>query len=549
MFRKRFSATTITSTLVLLSACHTPDSKNDSTTNNKPNVLLILADDMGFSDLGCFGSEIKTPNLDKLAREGMRMVQFYNAARCCPSRAGLLTGQYPHAAGMGSMTDQDISIPSYQGYLKDDVLTIAQVLKPAGYNNYLVGKWHVGDESHHWPHNYAFDRCYADIGGAGSYFNDEPYRSKDWKWSDGKIVFVEDSSLTQYPDGDYKTDVFTRYANQYIEMEKDNNSPFFMYLAYTAPHWPLHALPEDIEKYAGTYMMGWDSLRKIRFERQKALGLFDDDVKLSEPEHNMPAWSTLTREEKMLWDKKMAVYAAMVDRMDQGIGKIIEKLRETGQLENTIILFISDNGAARAHGVGFLREHFTNNMETLGTAESFIGYGPGWANASNTPFRRYKAEVHEGGIASPFIAWYPNLIAGKSIHHTPAHIIDILPTLIELSGASYPKEYEGIEVRPLPGKSLVSLFQNQHKDTTRRLGFAHSANYALRKGPWKLVKLRQGNWELYNIENDRTETHNLIETADPALIQELMNEMWEWSANVGVVPQDIVKARTTPGGN
>jgi len=526
--------------LLVLTGCNTQVVKSEM-----PNIIVILADDMGFSDVGSFGAEfIQTPNLDRLAEEGLIMTQFYNAARCCPSRASLLTGQYPHTAGMGGMTDQDVGVPSHYGYLPDNVITISEVLSQNGYHTYTSGKWHIGDEESHRPMNYGFDHCFSFINGAGSYFDNKNYRNKDWPWGGRQLVQMLDNEEFEYPDsGIYKTDLFTDYALEYIQEASDGQKPFFLYLAYTAPHWPLHALPEDIAKYKGVFDVGWDSLRLLRFQNQIESGLIDPKFELSGRTEGVPAWNSLDLADKEKYTRMMEVYAAMIDRMDQNIGRVISQLEKTGQNENTLILFLSDNGGCRGEFIPFLEDRFSPQAP-IGSPESFIGYGKGWANASNTPFRYYKAQLYEGGIASPFIAWYPGVIDAGQINHSIGHIIDIMATCVDISGATYPERKQDQELVPLPVKSFMPLFLGETFNQDRALGFEHFDNMAIRRGKWKMVRLSNGDWELYDMENDRTETRNLIKVADDSLIMSLVKDYNLWMANVGVIPQDIVSERT-----
>jgi len=522
-------------------SCNSKQAANKEEVSKKPNIIIIMADDMGYSDIGCFGSEIATPNLDKMAVEGLRMTRFYNASRCCPSRASFLTGQYPHAAGMGGMTDSHIDLPSYQGYLNNNCVTIANVLKSAGYSTFTSGKWHVGHAREHWPHNYGFDRIFSSIKGAGSYFDGKPYRNSDWPWSDPEIIYVRDSNRIEYPEGEYLTDLITENAVKYIEESKDN--PFFLYMAYTAPHWPLHALPEDIAKYEGKYMIGWDSLRKQRYQKQLELGVIHDQYDMSKRDERVKAWDSLTAEEKTDMDRRMAVYAAMIDRMDQGIGKVITQLEASGKMDNTIIFFLSDNGGASALHVGYLHERFDPDAP-IGSPQSFEGYGRGWANVSNTPFREGKATAHEGGISTPFIAWYPGRIKAGKIDHQPAHIVDFMATCVDLAGAEYPEQKEGVSILPMEGVSLLPLFNDEKIERKKPLYTEHFANLGIQKDNWKLVKLRNEPWELFDMENDRTETNNLINSAEPGVIKSLLEDFRTWETRVGVFPQDIVDSRT-----
>jgi arylsulfatase A-like enzyme len=372
---------------------------------DKPNIVLIMADDLGFSDIGSYGSEIQTPNLDKLASEGLRFRQFYNNAICAPTRATLLSGQYQHTAGMGYF-NIDFGIPAYQGYLSKQTVSLAEVLKGAGYSTLLSGKWHVGDDSTRWPRKRGFDRFYGNIGGASDYFVVKQVpRNK-------RSFYVKDDTRLPSDDNDdfYYTDEITKNANAFLKEQSTEKKPFFLYLAYTSPHWPLQALPGDIKKYQGKYDIGWDSLRTLRHQRQQELNISARDQKISAKNSSLPAWKNLTYEEQKLWAKRMEVYAAQVDNLDQNIGRVVQQLKELGKLNNTIIIFISDNGAAGEDVTSGLINQPTRNWGPLGTSGSYDSYRQNWAYASNTPHRSFKGFQYEGGISSPFIAWYPGKV-------------------------------------------------------------------------------------------------------------------------------------------
>jgi arylsulfatase len=509
----------------------------------RPNIVLILADDMGYSDLGCFGSQVNTPNLDRLAHEGVRMTQFYNNARSCPSRAALLTGLYPHQAGVGGMTDTDIPVPEYQGYLNEHCMTLGELLKESGYSTYLSGKWHVGEEKESWPHARGFEKCFSSIKGAGSYFDFLPYRNEKWPPGNDLIVVNDDKQIEPPDTQFYVTDVYTDYALEYLQGH-DPEKPFFLYLGYTAPHWPLHALPEDIAKYEGKYQMGWDSLRMQRYHNLIEMGLIHPATKLSERNEKVQAWDSLSDEEQEHQERMMTVYAAMIDRMDQNIGRIIEQLEFSGQLDNTLIIFLSDNGGCRAGNLAYSSySHERFDPEALpGTPESFTGYGAGWANASNTPYRLYKSQTHEGGIATPFIAYYPRKFGKNKIIQSPAHIVDILPTFAELAGTSYPETYNGNQLKPLQGKSLVPLLTENKSMEKRTMFFEHMDNKAVINGHWKLVKRKGQDWELYDLETDRGETNNLV-GKKPGLANDLKEKYNAWAKENKVLPWDEVQER------
>jgi len=520
------------------------DYKRSPSDTRKPNIIIILADDMGFSDIGCYGAEIQTPNLDRMAKNGVRFTQMYNCARCCPTRASLLTGLYPHQAGVGHMVDNK-GTRAYQGYLRDDCVTLAEVLREAGCRTLMSGKWHVGgrylpNKPETWhpgeagypiPVQRGFDKHYGFLGGAGSYFH-PPYMVKDA------------TIISTPPEGYYLTDALTDEAVHLIEESAAETMPFFLYLAYTAPHWPLHALPEDIAKYQGTYRRGgWDGVRTARHEELKGMGILNPEWDISPRDRNAPAWPEI--KERDWEDLRMAVYAAQVHRMDQGIGKIMSKLRELGIEDDTLIAFLSDNGGCAE----FVAEDTdrpepdTYNIPTPdgrlmhvgntpsispGPDDTFTSYDLPWANASNTPFRFYKHWVHEGGISTPFIVQWPAVIAGGRIEDAPCHVADIMPTCLEAAGADYPAEFNGRKITPVEGESLMPVFRGRDWTRERPIFWEHEGNRAMRDGEWKLVSRFPGQWELYNMIEDRTEMNDMAE-ALKAKKEELIKLYCGWA--------------------
>lgn len=511
-----------------------------------PSIILVMSDDMGFSDIGCYGGEIRTPNLDRLAAGGLRFTQFYNTARCCPTRASLLTGLYPHQAGVGWML-ADQGLAGYSTGLNHQCVTIAEALRPAGYRTYMTGKWHVTTHTRpegpkdNWPLQRGFEKFYGTIIGAGSFF-------------DPTTLCRQNTYVTPVNDPEYKpktyyyTDAISDHAVRYIcEHYRDTpDKPFFLYVAYTAAHWPMHALPEDIAKYKGRYDKGYGAIRDARYKRLVDMGLISDKCGLSAQAGD---WEKFQPKE---WEARgMEVYAAMVDRMDQGIGRIVETLKKQGRLDNTAIFFLEDNGGC-AEGMGRgpkvndrwvkaiknrdpmgadeLQPKIWPPMKTRdgqpvrggptvmpGPANTYIGYGRNWANVSNTPFREYKHWVHEGGISTPLIVHWPAGIQARGeLRHQPGHLIDIMATCVDIGGATYPERRGEHSIVPMEGKSLAPAFENKPLERNA-LYWEHEANCAIRMGGWKLVrkgktgsgKLRP--WELYDLETDRAEMYDLAQ--------------------------------------
>ncbi len=535
---------------------------------DRPNIILIMADDMGYSDLGCFGSEISTPNLDALAKGGVRFTQFYNTARCCPTRAALLTGLYPHQAGIGHMMD-DKGLPGYRGELSRDSVTIAEVLKPAGYRTYMAGKWHVtkkvnpqdADAKANWPLQRGFDRFYGTIHGAGSYFDPNTLTRDN--------EFISPFADAQYqPKSFYYTDAIADHATRFVaDHARDHQAqPFFMYVAMTAPHWPMHAKPEDIAKYKGRYDAGYDAIRAVRVEKMKKLGLLPSGWQVAPQAGG--AWSEVKNREFEI--RCMEVFAAMIDGMDQGIGRLVAELKKQGQYDNTLILFFQDNGGC-AESMGrngpFKPREEKPTLPAMaatdlqpdmipkqtrdghpmrqgygilpGGADTYHGYGEAWANVSNTPFREYKHWVHEGGISTPLVAHWPQGIPAArhdSLEAQPAHLIDLMATCLDIAGASYPAEHAGLKIKPVEGVSLRPALKGESISRKEPIFFEHEGNRAVRDGTWKLVaKGPQGTWELYNMEADRTEQHDLA-ASEPDRVKAMAAQWEAWARRAQVIP-------------
>ncbi len=499
--------------------------------DSRPNILVILVDDMGFSDLGCYGSEISTPNLDGLAANGLRFTQFYNGARCCPTRASLLTGLYAHQTGLGQTIARDKKVPGYRGYLNDECVTIADVLRGAGYFTAMAGKWHVGDHAGVVPWSRGFDRSLSVSGASGFYHLDGP---KSRLVLNGKPMANDDPSL---PKDWYTTDVFTDYGMKWIHEALDEKKPFFLYLAYNAPHTPIQAPAEDIAKYRGKYKAGWDKLREQRHAKQVSLGIVDKESPLSPRPEDIKAWDSLTSEEQDRFDHIMAIYAACVDHMDRAVGRLVGDLRQRGVLDNTLILFLSDNGAE--HSSSSDKNHDPNGTlegDSPGDAKSVVYQGASWANVSDTPFRLYKRFAHEGGIATPFIVHWPAGFSAKGeLRPQVGHIVDLMTTCVDVAGAKYPAEFNGKPIPPMEGKSLVPAFANQ---PIQREGifWEHEGNAAARVGDWKVVRAgRDGPWELYDLKADRSELNNLAQQK-PEMVKELSGKWEDWALRVHAKP-------------
>ncbi|NQU55538.1 MAG: arylsulfatase [Bacteroidetes bacterium] len=539
----------------VLTACNTGTQQN-----SQPNIILIMSDDMGYSDIGCYGGVINTPVLNGLAENGLRFTQFYNTARCCPTRASLITGLYQHQAGVGHMM-KDRGSDAYRGDLSKNAVTIAEVLKQAGYSTYMSGKWHVtplepsktNPSKHNWPLQRGFDKFFGTIHGAGSFY-DPNSLTRDNEF----IVPSEDF---------YYTDAISDNAVKFIE-EHNSDKPFFIYIPYTAAHWPMHAKPADIAKYKGQFDDGWDVLRETKYKNMLALGLIKPEWKLTEKD-NIPDWEEV--ELKQWYSSLMEVYAAMVDCMDQGIGRVMNTLDKKGIKDNTLVFFLQDNGGC-AEQFGLKQnigpyhkdvepdvikpmgiDEFQTEMVPKytrdgrpvmggrglvpGADNTYLSYDKPWANASNTPFRMYKHWVHEGGISTPLIVHWPAGIKAKNeFRGHPGHLIDIMATCIDVAGATYPETFNGNNITPLEGMSLVQAFNNQELPD-RPLFWEHEGNKAVRLGKYKLVsrwtKAAEYSWELYDLEADRSETNNLVELMPEKVTElEVLWKKWAKKAKV-----------------
>ena len=551
---------------------------------NKPNILIILADDLGWSDLGCYGGEIRTPNLDSLAAGGLRFTQFYTSTRCCPSRASLLTGLYPHQAGIGLMTsdqaakypgagDKGEAFPGYRGALNANCVTIAQVLKPTGYRTAAAGKWHVGNSEP--PTKRGFDDFYGFVGG---------YGVDSWEPRMMKRLPEGRPQRSYQPGEFFATDAITDHALDFLADMRKAGAPWLLYVGYQAPHFPVQSKREDMTGYPEIYARGWDKIREQRLTKQKKIGLLPESTaltprsKITHPvasrrlgswtdDGNNPAWDSLPADRRADLAQRMAVFAGMVTGMDRNIGRLIADLRASGQLDNTLILFLSDNGAcAEWEPFGFEMLPTPNpvpgtginqgtqalpnklyrgdELATMGQAGSFPSYGSGWANACNTPWRLYKHYGHEGGIGTPLIAHWPAAVGkdkdnGRFVRE-PAHLIDLMATCVDITGAKYPAEWIGKKILPMEGVSLRPLLApsagNPASLSPRLLAWEHEGNRAIREGQWKLVSLATAPWELYDLEADRVEMNDLA-ASQPERVKD-MSAKWEvWAKRTNVLPR------------
>lgn len=505
------------------------------TTATRPNVILVLADDMGFSDPGCYGGEIATPNLDALARGGVRLSSFYNTARCSPSRASLLTGRHPHETGVGILTD-DQRPWGYPGSLRPDIPTVAEHFKRAGYATALSGKWHLASDTSapnaSWPTRKGFDEFFGILGGADDYFHP-------------RGLFRGEERLPPPGDGFYLTTALGEHAAGFVRRQAAARRPFFLYLAFTAPHWPLHAPEGSVTGYAKTYQAGWDELRAARYERLLTEGVLSAESALSERDSTQPAWHDAGDKE---WEaRRMAVYAAQVELMDAAIGRVLNALGEGGVADSTLVVFLSDNGACAEDlppddAPKFRQRQPQTTLSgapmrigntpdvTPGGEDTFASYGRPWANLSNTPFRFYKRWVHEGGIATPFIvSWPDGRLRPGIVRDVPHQLTDVLPTLLEAAGID--------GGQGCPGRSMLPLLRGQERggDGDHALFWEHIGNAAARAGQWKIVREADKSWELYDMSTDRSELHDLA-ARHPEVVAELAARWQRWADSVGVIP-------------
>ncbi|GAA3888951.1 arylsulfatase [Leifsonia kafniensis] len=522
------------------------------TSSARPNIVLVLADDMGFSDIGCYGGEVDTPNLDALATSGTRLTQFYNTARCSPSRASLLTGLHPHQTGIGILNYDDAP-DGYSGTLNESCVTVAEVLGANGYKTYLSGKWHLASDLENptssWPTRRGFQNFYGTLEGAGSYFQPHTLMRNETN--------VEAEALDP---NFYYTDEISSNAVDFIEQhaQSDDEDPLFMFVAYTAPHWPLHALEEDIQKYDGRFTEGWDALRQKRLERLVELGIIDGSWPMTDRDPSVPAWDDVTDQD---WEAaRMAVYAAQIDRMDQGIGRIVDTLTQNDMLDNTLFVFLSDNGGCAEEmpldsALDFVTAYVAYEPETRdgrtvvpgndpsilpGSEATYATYGRSWANVSNTPFREYKHWIHEGGISTPFIVHWPAGLGTETrLSRQPHQLTDVMATVLDITGTAYPTSFDGRSILPQEGVSMMPSLRDDARDSERELFWEHEGNSGARQGDWKLVRKHGQPWELFNMVQDRTELHDLA-SAHPEIVATLAASYEAWALRCGVLPREQV---------
>lgn len=517
----------------------------------RPNVVIILADDMGYSDIGCYGGEINTPNLDALAAGGARLTQFYNTARCSPSRASLMTGLHPHQTGIGILNYDDAP-DGYPGTLNGSCVTIAEALQAGGYRSYLSGKWHLASDIHQpsdsWPTRRGFDAFYGTLEGAGSFFQPRT------------LTRDETNVESETADTDfYYTDRISAEAVTHLRRHQDQHTedPFFLFVSYTAPHWPLHAPAEDVARYRGRFAAGWDRLREERLQRMIDAGLISADWPLTDRDPRVPAWDTVHDQD---WEqRRMEVYAAQIDRMDTGVGTIVGELESQRVLDDTIVIFLSDNGGCAEEmpietAQEFVTTYVTFDASTRdgrpvrpgndpsivpGDEDTYGTYGRSWANVSNTPFREYKHWIHEGGIAAPFIVQWPSRLEAGVLRRQPHQLTDVLATVLDAAGLDYPERHGDRAILPAEGVSMLPTLIDGATDPERVLYWEHEGNCGIRRGDWKLVCKYGQQWELYDMITDRTELDD--RAADhPDLVAELISSYQQWADRCGVIPRDQV---------
>jgi arylsulfatase A-like enzyme len=518
----------------------------------RPNILLIVADDLGYSDVGAFGGEIETPNIDSLAMNGVKFTNFHAAPTCSPSRSMLLSGTDSHLAGLGNMAEllqpEQKGKSGYEGYLNDSVATLPEVLKDNGYNTYMVGKWHLGRTEKKSPAARGFEKSFALMQGGASHFDDQ----RAIIANDPKALYRDNGKSVELPKGFFSSDSYTDLVMQYIKEDESQNKPFFAYLAYTAPHWPLHAPDAYLNKYKGRYDKGYENIRKTRLKRMKKLGIVNASVEENVPLSQLPAWKELTDEQKKLEARRMEVYAAMVDNMDHNIGRLFAFLKDKGKLDNTVVVFMSDNGAdgnspeVLPGNKAWFANDYDNSFDNIGRPNSFVWYGAQWGQVGATPFPLFKGFTSQGGLVAPMLMSYPQQSTIGGLNHSVLSVKDIMPTFLELAGIKHPKSpYNGREILAIQGRSILpALLVKQSNE--RVLGWELFGRSAIRKGDWKIRLLEQpygsGKWALFNLKDDPTEIVDLA-VKQPEKLGELLKDWEEYVTKNGVMPSDPQKMK------
>ena len=545
---------------LLLGACIAPDDHqtSKSITSNRPNILLIVADDLGYTDLGAFGGEINTPNLDSLARSGVKLTQFYVAPTCSPTRAILMSGTDNHLAGLGNMAEElranQQGHPGYEGHLNARVAALPELLRESGYHTYMTGKWHLSFDEDTSPEARGFERSFALLPGGGGHFDDLPLVGPK------RAVYREDSKITQLPEDFYSSRTYSERLIEYLKARPDDGQPFFAYLAFTAPHWPLQAPVESIARYKGRYDAGYDVLQAERFARMRELGLLSEGMQMTPLISGEPAWEDLSDYDKQVASRNMEIYAAMVDDLDHYLGEVLDVLKERGEFDNTFIFFMSDNGPEGARweagweGLNkWVAACCDNSLDNMGEADSYLWYGPNWARAGAPPFRMFKAFTTEGGIRAPAIARYPKTVSPDKTFREMATVMDVLPTILELAQVEHPQSFQGREVLPLRGASMLPALSGDSERVHSEdyvMGWEVFGHRAIRKGDWKIVwdtaaymekpqdpDILKDSWRLYNVANDPGERVDLSQQ-EPERLQALIAEWQNYVKETGLVLPD-----------
>jgi arylsulfatase A-like enzyme len=539
---------TIPVILISLFTCIHHAAKAQPKLNERPNILLIVADDLGYTDLGCYGGEISTPHIDLLAKKGVQFTNFHTSPLCAPTRSMLFSGNDNHVAGIGSMfpvkgTPRE-GKPGYENHLTDRIVTVAQLLKDGGYQTFMAGKWHLGFTDPYIPYAKGFEKSFALLNGGANHFNNNPIFANE------PPQYREDNQKALLPDGSFSTTVYTEKMIGYLK-NRQVDKPFFACLTYTAPHWPLQVPADHLDKYKGQYDMGYDSLRVIRFTQQKAMGIIPAHATLPPQTPSIKPWTQLSAGEKKIESRKMELYAAMVEHLDQHIGQLIKFLEESKQLDNTLIVFMSDNGAAAEDfynlpgGFGpFLREHYDNSLENMGKPSSFVSYGPQWAQAGAAPFKLFKYYSTEGGVVTPLV------ITGKQVERAPGlqnafiNVMDLAPTLLELAGIKYPEIYNNKRITPMLGESCLSFIRGKTNTIHHRnyvFGLEHDGQCLVIKGKWKITNTSdpfdEAAFALYDLSEDLGETTDLSRS-NPRKFKEMMKEWEKFKKKTGVIPKE-----------